>query len=152
MQRRTCGPFVMRADERKRIAMHDVARTREERGALEIRVPTDVVDVQVREKDDVDLVARNAEAAERLGQLAFVLRGPAPQPGWADPRVDEDGHASRADEVARARQPPAPARKEVGIEHSVRLPGVCRYLRVRVRVLGDQPDGVGNREELDLAD
>ena len=144
--------FVMGADERKRVAMHDVARTREERGALEIRVPTDVVDVQVREKHDVDLVARNAEASERLGQLPLVLRGPAPQPGWADPGVDEDGHVSRADEVARARQPPARAHEEVGVERPVRLPGVGRHLRVRVRVLGDQPDGVGNREQLDLAD
>ena len=50
-------PFVLRADERKRVAVHDVARTGEERGALEIRVPADVVDVQMREEDDVDLVA-----------------------------------------------------------------------------------------------
>ena len=81
--------FVVGADERKRVAMHDVARTREERGALEIRVPADVVDVQVGEKDDVDLVARNADAGRAPRATPRRLRGPAPQPGWADPGVDE---------------------------------------------------------------
>ena len=46
MHRRTWA-VVVQPDERKRVPVHDVARSREEDGALEVRVPADVVDVEV---------------------------------------------------------------------------------------------------------
>jgi hypothetical protein len=145
-------PSVLRASKCERVAMHDVARPREERDTLEIGVPPDVVDVHVREKHDVDLVASNAEGVQRARKHPFLLRGPVPEPGRADAGVDEDRDAGGPDEEAAARDAPAVAGEELVVEGAVRRPCLRRDLGIRLAVVGENSDSVGNREELDRAD
>jgi hypothetical protein len=51
-------------DECERIAVHEVASARKEDGAALVRVPTQMVDVQVRQEDDVDVVPADAVLLE----------------------------------------------------------------------------------------
>jgi hypothetical protein len=132
--------------------VHEVARAGEEHAAFEIGVPANVVDMQMGQEDEVHLVARHAEPAECLRQLALVLGGPVPEARRPDAGVDEHGDIAGADEVRATGQPPALSREELRVQRPVRRPGLGRHLRIRVAVLGEQPDRVGNRQQLDLAD
>jgi hypothetical protein len=67
-----------------------------------------VVDVQVREDDDVDGIALDSVLRERAWQQPLAFRRPeVPQAGGPDTRIHEHGDVRRADEVDRDRQPPA---------------------------------------------
>jgi hypothetical protein len=74
--------------------MHDVARVRER------AVPPDVIDVQMRVHDDVDLLGRELaeQARVAIGKERARLRAGA--------RVDEDGSVATAKQDAVHRQPP----------------------------------------------
>ena len=120
--------------------------------SLEIGIPAQVVDVQVREEDDVDLVARHPERLDRLGQPALVLRGPVPQPRRSNSGVDENSHLLGPNEEAGARQAPALIGEELGVERPVRLPRLGRDLRIELAVLAEHADRVRDRVQLDRTD
>ena len=70
--------------------MHDEARIREEDGRIGVGVPTEMVDVQMREEHDVDVLGRDACLLEGARQEALVLGSPSlPQPGRPDARVEQ---------------------------------------------------------------
>ena len=118
-----------------------------------IRVPAEMIDVQVREEHDVDVVGLDAELSERGAQHALPLRLPVlPQAWWADAGVDEDRRAFRADDVRQARKAPAGAGEEVRIEGLVRLPLVGRDARIGLGVLTQDTNGVECRLDFDRAD
>src|SRR4029077_16282007 len=118
--------------------------------AVPIRVPADVIDVQVRQEDNVDAVRSNAGLGERGQQSLLPLRRPAPQTRRADAGVDEDGRAAGAQQVRRAADAPLRAIERVRIERPVRLP--TGEARVEHVPFPEQPDGVDERDELDRAD
>ena len=112
----------LRARERERSACTRYRASGRTTSPSSVGVPADVVDVQVREEDEVD-VRRGAtpELVERAGSSPSSSARPVPQPGGR-PRCRPGSCPRRADEVARAREPPALAREELGIERAVRAP------------------------------
>ena len=142
----------LRARKRDGVTVCQVAGAQKENGALQVGIPTDVIDVQMRQEDDVDPVPRDAEAAERLGQLTLLLGGPVPQARRPHTRVDQHGDASGAHEVALARQAPAVAGEELRIQRAIGLPGFCSDFGEGIGVLGEQSHRVREGMELDRAD
>jgi len=134
------------------VSMNDVARAGKEHDALEIRVPAEMINVKVRQEDDVDLVRSDAQVVERAGQATFVLGGPVPETRRPDTGVHEDRDPLRADEEAVAREAPAVTGEELRIELAVQLPLFSRHLGIDLGVVGEQSDRVGHRQELDRAD
>ncbi len=132
--------------------VHDVAGAGEQRHAVEIGVPTEVIDVEVGEEDDVDLVEPHTRSLEHPGQQPLVLRRPVPQARRADSGVDEGRDSLRAYEVAEARQPPAVTREVLRIQSPVRLPRLMRHVRIRLGVLAQHADRVEHRLDLDRPD
>ena len=125
--------------ERDAVAMRDVARAREDELAVAIGVPADVVDVQVRQEDDVDLVRRDTGGRERGQQPLLPLRRPAPEPRRPDAGVHQHRRAAGADQVRRARDPPLRAGEELRIERPVRLPVVEARDRARRALRAGRP-------------
>ena len=87
---------VGRARERDAVAVRDVARIREDELAVQVRVPADMIDMEVRQKDDVDVRRREAYSVQGRQQTLLPLRLPAPQPRRADAGIDENGRAAGA--------------------------------------------------------
>ena len=145
-------PRVLRARERERVPVDDVASPREERDAVEVRVPAHVVDVHVRQEDDVDVVACDSELVERVGQLTLALGGPVPEAGRPDAGVHEHRRPTRPEQVAPARNAPLVGLEQLRVELAIRRPRIRRNLRIRLAVGGEQPDRVGYGVELDRAD
>ena len=75
----------LRPREREGVGVHGVPRSGKEDVALEVRVPAQVIDVQVREEDEVDAVAGDAELREGDGKQPLVLRGQSQRPGGPTP-------------------------------------------------------------------
>jgi hypothetical protein len=146
---RVPGP---RERECKRVRMHDVPGAREEGHALEVRVPTEMVDVEVRQQDDIDLGRTDAELLERARQQPFFLCRPVPEARRSDAGVDEDRRLAGADDVAGVGQTPGGAFEELGIERGTRLPRRRGNVGVRLGVVGEKSDRVERGVELDRAD
>jgi hypothetical protein len=111
------------AGEGKRIAVDDVAGIREERPTVDVRVPADVVDVEVREEDDVDLLGLDSLGGERVRQPAFHLALPlVPEARRADAGVDDDGLPGTPDHVADACKAEVGAGEGRWVRRAVRRP------------------------------
>ena len=136
--------------ERDPVAMRDVARVRKDDRTVAIGVPADVVDVEVREEDDVHVLGSRARVVERRQQALLELRVPAPEPRRPDARVDEHGAAARAKEIRRTRDPPARLREDLRVELAIRSPVV--RVRKELRQLPQLADRIDERHELDGAD
>ena len=145
-------PLPLRPHEGEAVSMHDVAGPREEDRAGVVRVPPNMVDVEMREEDDVDLVAADTVLLERSWQPTLRLRSPVPQTGRADAGVDQHGLFAGADQEARARHAPARPGEEGRVERSIGLPFVRGGLGIQLGELAELPDGVEQRDELDRAD
>ena len=141
---------VTRARKRDAVAVRDVARVREDELAVAVRVPADVVDVEVRQKDDVDVLRREARAGQRGQQTLLPLRLPAPQPRRADTGIDENGRAAGPDQIRRAGDAPLRAVEELGMTLALALP--VGGARKQLLELPQPPHRVGERHELDRAD
>ena len=61
-----------------------------------------MIDVQVREEDDVDVLGATPRCASASGSRPSLLGLPVPEAGRADAGVDEHRDVRRADEVAVA--------------------------------------------------
>ena len=110
-----CAGGLPASREREGVGVHGVPRSGKEDVALEVRVPAQVIDVQVREEDEVDAVAGDAELREGDGKQPLVLRGPVPEARRPDPGVDQNRRPRRADEEGIAREPPGLAGEELRI-------------------------------------
>ena len=147
-------PFDVRTaavpGERDPVAMRDIAGVRKDDRALPVGVPADVVDVEVREEDDVHVLGRGARLGERGKQALLELRVPAPEAGRADAGVDEHRALTGAKKIGGTRDPPARLREDCRIELAVRRPigGVGKELRQ----LPQLAHRVDERHELDGAD
>jgi hypothetical protein len=117
-----------------------------------VRVPTNVVGVDMRKNDDVDLPRLHAVFGERRQEPALALRVPVPQSGRADAGVGENRSAGRANEVGDARDTPAVSREEVGIQLAIRVPGLRRSFGEQFVERPEQTDRIDERHELDRPD
>ena len=146
-------PLVLRARERDGVRMHGVPGARESRRCPRVRVPAHVVDVQVREEDEVDLVAARSRA--RRARRATRPRAPSVQSRetWRpEAGVDEDRPLAGPDEEGTARQAPVRPCEELRIERAIRLPLLGRDLGVELVELAERTDRVLNGRDLDRAD
>ncbi len=132
--------------------MHEVARVLEDDGPVPVGVPAEVVDVQMREEDDVDVLRSNPCVLKGSGQEALALGSPPlPQPGRADTRVEQQRLATHAEQVDGHEQPPGRAVEEFWIERAIGLPLVRRGPLVELDELPEHPDRVSERDDLDVA-
>ena len=147
-------PFDVRTaavpGKRDPVTMRDVARVRKDDDAVPVGVPADVVDVEVREEDDVHVLGRDARLLERGKQPLLELRVPAPEAGRPDAGVDEHRAAAGAKEIGGTRDPPARLREDLRVEVAVRSP-VGRVGK-ELRQLPQLADRIDERHELDGAD
>ena len=139
-----------RARELDPITVRDVPRVREDEAAVAVGVPADVIDVEVRQEDDVDVLGSNAGRREPRQQPFLELAAPAPDAGRADAGVDEHGVATGANEIGRARDAPARLREELRVELAVRSP--VGRVGEEVRQLPQLADRIDERDELDGTD
>jgi len=144
-------PLRQRVGER--ISVDDVPGSREQRNGVEIAVPADVVDVEVREEDDVDLVGADAQRLEGARKQALLLGRPVvPQSRGANAGVDDDRRLVRADQVRKAGEAPRRAGEELWIVLAVRLPVLLGHPGIRLDVLAQHADRVEHRLDLDRPD
>ena len=117
---RSCGRHAAcrTARELDAVRVRDVARVRKDERAVSVGVPADVVDMEMRQEDDVDPPARRP-FGERGQQSLLPLRRPAPEARRPDARVDEDGRAAGAKQVRGAADPPSRAGEQLRIERSL---------------------------------
>ena len=145
-------PFDVRpvavARERDAVAVRDVARVREDERAVTIGVPADVIDVQVRQEDDVDVVRRDAGRRERGQQPLLPLRRPAPEPRRPDAGVDERRSCRRSESGTRCTGAATASRRRA--RDRALVYGIpVRRVREELVQLPEQADRVDERHELD---
>ena len=147
-------PFDVRtaavACERDSVPMREIAGVRKDDRALPVGVPADVVDVEVREEDDVHVLGRGARRGERGKQALLELRVPAPEAGRADAGVDEHRALTGAKQIGGTRDPPARPGEDVRVEVAVRRP--IGRVGKELRQLSQLAHRVDERHELDGAD
>jgi hypothetical protein len=128
--------------------MDQMTGVREERRSVRIRIPADVVDVDVREEDGVDVTRLDSELGEPGGQPMCVLERPVDRLGRPDRGVDEEGEPARLKQIARERNAPRTSDEEVGIERAIRLPGIDRHGRKELDQGTQISDRVHDRGQL----
>ena len=133
------GRSCLERRERDGVAMDEIAGSREERRpSRSVFHPTWSMCRWVR-KTMSTVLRRTPSSSERLWNSTLLLGCPAPETRRPDTGVDEHGDVLGADEVALARQAPAPAREELRVQRADTAPTPRETLRVRVRVLGERP-------------